>query len=168
MSGALVLVLEPNANFTIKRLPGGQDGADLEALQKIVGGYIEAVTDAEKFGHIYINEEGKLMALQENLVATAILNSYIPGFAQHDRLAGNVVWLDSDEEGDSADIRPDTLDHILLWILDNRRTWVRVTTGSNLPELYDDGKEARLNVRALAKRARQDADFGEIKVEVSP
>ncbi len=166
MSGALALVVEPTGNFTLLRLPGGHNGGDLEAMQKLVGGYIEAVSD-EDFGLLYLNEEGKMMSLPINLVCTAILDSYIPGFSRQDVLVGNVVWLDSNKQGDSADVRPDTLSFIVTRIVDARRSWVRITHAGNT-QVITDGRAARDEVMALAEESMHDAGFGEIKVEVTP
>lgn len=62
----------------------------LEQMQKVVGGYIEIVR--LKNGWLVVcNEEGKLIGLEENPVATLVCN--INGF--NDTIVGDVIICES-------------------------------------------------------------------------
>jgi hypothetical protein len=63
----------------------------LEAFQKLVGGYIEVVRLDEGICAV-INEEGKLLDLEPNILL------------RHDYLAGTVVLVTTDGEGEFAGI----------------------------------------------------------------
>lgn len=87
----------------------------LADMQRIVGGYIEAV-DVEIAGQtctIYVNEEGKLESLPKNDTATAVA---VPGkhiFAG-DYIAGDVLVIGGvDDEGESLSIHPVAADCLL-------------------------------------------------------
>lgn len=45
---------------------------DLRSLQKLVGGYLEAVHLDWEGTHVYVNEEGRLRQMPVNLAATAL------------------------------------------------------------------------------------------------
>jgi Domain of unknown function (DUF3846) len=68
----------------------------LTALQRLVGGHIEGVS--RDGWHAYINDEGKLLDLPVNLLATILL------FPDHsDLICGAAVLLGDGPAGDEAD-----------------------------------------------------------------
>lgn len=96
--------------ITRKRAPAG-DGASLKFLQGAVGGYIEhlctpydgpANTWPGKLD-FWMNEEGKLVGLPINNVATDFLWSVWPAFRGEDVLCGNVV-LTGNKAPENADV----------------------------------------------------------------
>jgi len=73
---------------------------DLSTLNRLVGGYIELVY-VNPGVHAYINEEGKILGLPINPVAT-----FLSGLAGVDVLCGTAVFFGSGnmpEEGDLPD-----------------------------------------------------------------
>lgn len=73
-----VVIIEPGEPSYQKTIPN-----TLEAFQEIVGGYIEVVSLSGNIRMI-INEEGKLLSLPKNRVATELYQSttdYIAGTA---------------------------------------------------------------------------------------
>lgn len=83
----------------------GEVSTDLDGLQALVGGYIEAVSLTE--GHAYVNEEGKLMGLPVNALATDL--AHAAGWPYGDVLCGTVVFLGDSPDGDEADVPPSLL-----------------------------------------------------------
>ena len=80
----------------------------LASLQDAVGGHIEAIGLSNKnLGHAsgYVNEEGKLIGLPINKVAT-LLWMVVNGYKElHDVLVGDVIFTgEVDEEGNTRDI----------------------------------------------------------------
>lgn len=85
---------------------------DLDVFQKYVGGYIEvtsAVPDGDRKGtplHMVINEEGKFKPLKPTI-----------GFAQGNQLidyvAGNAVFLASNDEGDFCSLTEEEIAYLL-------------------------------------------------------
>lgn len=74
---------------------------DLESLQAIVGGYLEAVQLSSC--HLYCDEEGKLKAKPINRKATVLARTL--GWPRsRDVLVGDVVFLADDGSGDEADV----------------------------------------------------------------
>lgn len=103
-----VLVITPTGGVEDKRIV-----AELDTLQAIVGGYIEAVTpnvEGVAGWHAYCNEEGKLLGMPANWHATRLARK--AGWESDDVLVGTVVFLgeteDGDGEQDDADV-PDEL-----------------------------------------------------------
>ena len=97
------------------------------ALQERVGGWIEAVSSDDGQVTLWMNEEGKLMNLPVNELATTLWHLLSPGMAGVDVLCGAVVVTGgTDDEGDTLSI-PDGL----LQVLE------RVGAGS---QLLADGK----------------------------
>ena len=77
----IIPVAQPTILCTATTHPDrfGEDGMTLEAMQAVVGGYIEhvylnptRVIDGVTYVHLIVNEEGKLDRLPTNAVATAI------------------------------------------------------------------------------------------------
>ncbi|MAG25939.1 hypothetical protein CMI47_10210 [Candidatus Pacearchaeota archaeon] len=93
---------------------------DLATLQKAVGGNIEMYPldrDGGKF-HAYINEDGKMLALPFNPVATAVVEHYWPGFTQGDEINGPFLVLGSGEDGEESDVPQDAIDYIMGLTMD--------------------------------------------------
>lgn len=89
------LISDPDRSFQVAQI-----GTDLASLQRLVGGYIEAVTAEDV--HIYCDEEGKLSGKQVNSTSTLALSLLIPGFANHDVLVGSIVWVGNSNSGHEA------------------------------------------------------------------
>ncbi len=102
-TGVKALVITPDFEVEVAML-GREESSLLGALQKTVGGYIEAVSPAEGDWVLYCNEEGKLQGLPVNNLATRLINELMPGFAQHDVLVGTVVFVGSTASGGSTDV----------------------------------------------------------------
>lgn len=77
----------------------------LSALQKIVGGHIEAVYDPHCIaGHAYCNDEGMILGLPLNTNAEKYLGV---------RICGNVVLLSHDEHGEECSVRIEQIKGVL-------------------------------------------------------
>lgn len=63
----------------------------LEALQCIVGGWVEVVTSSDGTVTFWLDEEGKISDLPINSLATAFWWVVCPEMANHDTLRGPVV-----------------------------------------------------------------------------
>lgn len=84
---------------------------DLSVIQSYVGGLIEAVSFGSQNSHFfaYINEEGKLVGLPENKIATSVWYNSGERVLIGDYLAGNVLFFGQiDDEGNETDV-PDDL-----------------------------------------------------------
>ena len=82
---------------------------DLKEIQEVVGGFIEAVSFGDNPYFAYINEEGKLIDLEENKIATEIWYDSGQRIILGDYLAGNVIFFGlSDLEGDNTEV-PESL-----------------------------------------------------------
>jgi hypothetical protein len=77
---------------------------DLDTLQSLVGGYIEAApTDGSVT--VYVNEEGKVTGLPVNPEATRLYYKLAPFMEGHDILVGTVVILGPvDDEGEETEV----------------------------------------------------------------
>jgi hypothetical protein len=85
------------------------EDTELETLQEAVGGLIQAV-DLTPSLTMWCNEEGKLVGLPVNPVATAMWTRY---FGESDIILGDVVFTGgSDEEGETTAILSDDADAI--------------------------------------------------------
>jgi hypothetical protein len=80
----------------------GEDGMNLDAMQAVVGGYIEHVmlypayvSAGISYKHLVVNEEGKLEGLPTNSVATDIALEH--GLRPDDFIVGPAILL-TDEE----------------------------------------------------------------------
>lgn len=80
MDNIIVMVMEPEGVWEEKVIPN-----TLEALQELVGGYIEAIRIHNEL-IVIVDEEGKLKNKQTNM--------YLPG----DRLVGTVVVVGENGE----------------------------------------------------------------------
>jgi hypothetical protein len=73
---------------------------DLETLQTIVSGNIEAVSGHD--WHFYLNEEGKILRLRPNVRAAQLVWE-LTGILT-DIYCGDTVFLGEDGHGDEADV----------------------------------------------------------------
>lgn len=86
-----VLILHASGNIEMLRIDN-----TLSALQKIVGGHIEAVYDPHCMnGHAYVNDEGLIIGLPYNKNAEKYLGVHI---------RGDAVLLTHDQHGDEEDV----------------------------------------------------------------
>jgi hypothetical protein len=78
-----------------------------------VGGCIEAVSFGDKPYFCYINEEGKLLRLEENKVATELWYNSGERILLGDYIAGDVVFFGQvDDEGNDTDVPVSLLDEL--------------------------------------------------------
>ncbi len=76
----------------------------LSEIQRAVGGYIEAI-EAGRFGSGFVNEEGKLKGLPDNVIATAVWHRANKIHKFSDYLVGDVLFCGMpDAAGNSQDI----------------------------------------------------------------
>ena len=86
-----VLILHASGNIEMLRIDNTRS-----ALQKIVGGYIEAVYDPYCLnGHAYVNDEGLIIGLPYNKNAEKYLGVHI---------RGDAVLMTHDRHGDEDDV----------------------------------------------------------------
>jgi len=91
-----VVTIGVDGSITPETIPNG-----CEALQQRVGGWIEAVASDDGEVTLWVNEEGKLMGLPVNALATQLWYLVSPSVAHMDVLCGPVVvsgGADSDGE----------------------------------------------------------------------
>jgi hypothetical protein len=98
------VVIQPDGAISVEQVQ-----ADLEGLQALVGGYIEAVgLKCPAPATAYINEEGKIHDLPRNPLATSVAHLF-PG----DYIAGTMVILGApDGEGYDTSVS----DEVLSWL----------------------------------------------------
>lgn len=102
-----ILISQPDGSFSVTTI-----NPDLDVMQKIVGGYIEVVSDPSGFNGFsaYCNEEGKLQGLPVNATSTRFMDRLfterrLQRFSVHDVLVGPVFWCGgADEEGDDTSL----------------------------------------------------------------
>jgi hypothetical protein len=76
----------------------------LQEIQRAVGGYIEAI-EAGSIGSGFVNEEGKIKGLPDNIIATAVWHRANKLTKFSDYLVGDVLFCGlPDDEGNSQDI----------------------------------------------------------------
>lgn len=100
-----VLVLWVNGKFQEKEISG-----DLESMKQEVGGWLE-VLRLPRWVDMWLNEEGKLIGLPPNPIATGLVRG-AGAIADTDYIVGSVMftgWPDS--EGDSTDCPQAFIDH---------------------------------------------------------
>jgi hypothetical protein len=77
---------------------------DYEQLSQEVGGYIEAVNYGNQPYFAYINDEGKMLNLDENVLATELWYRSGQRILIGDYIAGDAVFFGLvDEEGENTD-----------------------------------------------------------------
>ena len=86
-----VLILHASGNIEMLRIDN-----TLSALQKIVGGHIEAIYDPHCLcGHAYVNDEGLIIGLPYNSNAEKYLGTHI---------RGDAVVMTHDQHGNDDDV----------------------------------------------------------------
>ena len=84
------------------------DGAAaLDALQKAVGGYVEALHLPTLAADMFINEEAKIYGLARNTRATGLAGVLYSGLALGDYIAGDAIITGGpNEDGDATSLDP--------------------------------------------------------------
>jgi hypothetical protein len=86
---------------------------DYKDIQVAVGGYIQWIPFAES-NAAYVNEEGKLLNLPENYLATRLCFKYDVGLSSSDYISGNMVVVgQSDNDGSEMDIDDELAEALL-------------------------------------------------------
>lgn len=88
--------------------------ADLETMQGLVGGWLEALSLGQG-AVMYLNEEGKILGLPLNTAANRIVALANPGLAPGDFIVGQVIILgdtapDGTEDGAEHDVPASALE----------------------------------------------------------
>jgi hypothetical protein len=97
--------------ITRKRAPAG-DGASLKFMQDAVGGYIEhLVAPSRPDLDWWMNDEGKLMGLPVNELATDLLTGLWPEWGRQDILVGPIV-LTGSKPPETASVPDDVWDKL--------------------------------------------------------
>ncbi|MFQ3543685.1 DUF3846 domain-containing protein [Halobacillus rhizosphaerae] len=78
---------------------------DLESMQKIVGGYIECVNIPDTQIDLWINEEGKINEMEQNML---LLNNDKP----YDIICGDVFFASHDSHGNTTGLNEDHIEKI--------------------------------------------------------
>lgn len=96
------LIIPAALEESVRLLETGPDGAGLEALQALVGGYLESIEFPALDVAGYVNKEGKTLGLPVNERATRLWRQAWQGEREViDYLCGNVIiFAGVDEEGD--------------------------------------------------------------------
>lgn len=82
-------------------------------LNQVVDGYIEAVNFGKKPYFCYCNEEGKIIKLQQNRVATNLWYNSGQTILIGDYLAGTVIFFGHpDDEGNETDFPQELIDDL--------------------------------------------------------
>ena len=84
----------------------------LEDFQKVVGGFIEGIS-INKDLTMYCNEEGKILKLPINYLATYFVKGLRPF---NDVICGNVVFSKIDKEGEEISLSLDDINYIIDYI----------------------------------------------------
>ena len=90
---------------------------NLKVIQSYLGGLIEAISFGSRNSHFfaYINEEGKLIGLPENKIATSVWYNSGERILIGDYLAGNVLFFGQiDDEGNETDVPDDLIEFFKL------------------------------------------------------
>ena len=83
---------------------GMEKGAELQIMQSIVAGRVEAACTHRAGVVMFINDEGKLRGMQPNRAATHL---YINGYT--DPIVGNAVIVRIGDEGEIVDLTEEDL-----------------------------------------------------------
>lgn len=84
------------------------NGNALEVLQHAVGGSIEYVEFPERWLGMFLNEEGKLVGLPPNYMASSL---WVDEYGDTDRIVGDVVLtsIETDDEGHTLGLSEERL-----------------------------------------------------------
>ena len=100
------LHIEAAGTYELVRYDPRDTHACLEFMQRMVGGWLEAAPVFDRRLTMYCNEEGKLLDLPVNIVATLLLDPRVD-----DVIAGDVLVVGGpDEEGYDTDLP------VLTWL----------------------------------------------------
>jgi hypothetical protein len=87
---------------TLERLDLSESEQELKSLQNAVGGYVQVIELEDDFT-MWVNEEGKLLGLEENKIATVIWE--VRFGIDTDIICGDVVFTGGmDEDGETLTI----------------------------------------------------------------
>lgn len=84
-------------------------GDSYNMLSESVGGYVECVSLTPTID-MWINEEGKLLGLEPNIIATELL--WETSRVMNDIIVGNVVFASNDEEGETTGLSNDDIRYL--------------------------------------------------------
>ncbi|MET4003908.1 hypothetical protein ABIB48_002646 [Arthrobacter sp. UYCu511] len=127
----------------------------LKDMQSAVGGLIEAIDIERPDATIFVNEDGKLIGLDQNARATLVLWIHNSRFRGNDILVGDVIIVGQpDDEGDSQDVPAELVDLLLntpcyavqVTTLNDMHTW----SGNQMR--YSDWTDAYKAAASLAER----------------
>lgn len=158
---AIALISEPNTiGFRIERVT-----IDLTTLQKLVDGYIEAVTGDNWMA--YVDEEGKNKNKPINHLSTLYIEDLLPGFTRRDVLVGSVVWFGFALQPGPSGERDFDNDRILQFCImaaalagdDNPISFAR--WGADV-WVFDRPVDAVAKLMGLVEQAAGSEDFGTI------
>jgi hypothetical protein len=111
---------------TLERLDLSVAEQELKSLQNAVGGYVQVIELEEDFT-MWVNEEGKLLGLEENKIATVIWE--VRFGIDTDIICGDVVFTGGmDEDGETLTISEANLQRLaeLVEGLKSTRTIIQV------------------------------------------
>lgn len=92
------IIVKTDGTMTVRQLDTYDD------INKALGGYIEAVRFG-RFGTAYVNEEGKLLGLPRNEIATQLCFRFNVGLALDDFIVGDfVIFGPENEDGEDTDV----------------------------------------------------------------
>ena len=111
---AKALEIRPNGQVISRDFPENT----YHQIAGIVGGTIAAVYSKSGNSTFYIHDEGKLMGLMVNEVATELWWELNPNFRGHDFLVGTVVLFGgADEEGMDLDVDEEATSVLDDWMI---------------------------------------------------
>lgn len=88
-----------------------------DTLSKAVGGWIECVTLRDELD-MWVNEEGKLIGLPQNPIATAL---FADSFGTSDVIMGDVIiTCGTDQEGETLGLGEAQIEYLMAF---NSRVW---------------------------------------------
>jgi hypothetical protein len=98
------------ANGDVKRV----DLPDYDALNKAVGGYIEAINFGDTGHNCYVNENGIALGLPYNPLATALCFKHNVGLMPGDYIKGTMVVVGPvDDDGNDTDVQDELAEQLL-------------------------------------------------------
>lgn len=109
------MVIEPSKPPEIRDING------YDELKKAIGGWLEAAPFPPRYS-AFINEEGKMLNLPVNMLATHLCNTLGLGLHPGDRINGTMVILGPvDDEGNKTSLPQETIDLINRTVADTFR-----------------------------------------------
>jgi hypothetical protein len=90
-----------------------EKGNSYNLLRDTVGGLIQCVTLTDKWGvDMWLNEEGKVVSLPQNPIATALWDDLYPGT---DFMVGNIILTQSDDEGETIGLTDEQIQFFMSY-----------------------------------------------------